>query len=236
MSGPDDIDDDTLAADYALGALARDERQAVDQRIARDPAFAAAAAGWQALLAPLAEAVEPAVPPAAVWARISEVITPTPAVPAPVGFWSRVATWRALTAASSLIAAAAVALLLARPAPPQAPGGVLLTAALAATGTPGAVLINATFDPARGAVILTPAAADASAGRTPELWLIVGKAAPRSLGLIDLAAPRAHSIPASLRPLLARGATLAISLEPAGGSPTGQPTGPVVAAGTLAAI
>ncbi|WP_287200988.1 anti-sigma factor, partial [Mesorhizobium sp.] len=32
---------------------------------------------------------------------------------------------------------------------------------------------------------------------------------------------------------LAQGAVLAVSVEPAGGSPTGQPTGPVVAAGDL---
>jgi anti-sigma-K factor RskA len=31
------------------------------------------------------------------------------------------------------------------------------------------------------------------------------------------------------------GGTLAISIEPKGGSPTGQPTGPVVFVGTLAA-
>ena len=37
----------------------------------------------------------------------------------------------------------------------------------------------------------------------------------------------------ALANLPATGSTLAISIEPRGGSPTGQPTGPVVAAGTL---
>lgn len=32
---------------------------------------------------------------------------------------------------------------------------------------------------------------------------------------------------------IARGAVLAISLEPPGGSPTGAPTGPVIAAGEV---
>ena len=33
--------------------------------------------------------------------------------------------------------------------------------------------------------------------------------------------------------LLQQGATIAISVEPPGGSPTGAPTGPVVASGSL---
>jgi anti-sigma-K factor RskA len=31
-------------------------------------------------------------------------------------------------------------------------------------------------------------------------------------------------------------ATLAVSMEPPGGSPTGQPTGPVIASGTLTSL
>jgi anti-sigma-K factor RskA len=40
-------------------------------------------------------------------------------------------------------------------------------------------------------------------------------------------------LPAILAAELRRGATLAVSVEPAGGSPTGLPTGPVIAAGTF---
>jgi len=38
----------------------------------------------------------------------------------------------------------------------------------------------------------------------------------------------------ALARLLQQGATIAISVEPPGGSPTGSPTGPVVASGALA--
>jgi len=249
MTGPDDqmdpndqtnpamTPDDALAADYALGALDRTARRDVELRMARDPAYAAIVDGWQALLVPLADAVAPVVPPAQIWNRISATIAPVAAVAPARSFWSSLPLWRALTAGATAVAAVAVSLLVARPdpVPPPAPGA-LLTAAMAATDKSAAVLLNATFDPARGAVILTPAAADASAGKQPELWVIVGTHAPRSLGVIDMRAPQAHAIPADLRPLLGQGVTLAISLEPAGGSPTGLPTGPVVAAGKLAAI
>jgi anti-sigma-K factor RskA len=41
------------------------------------------------------------------------------------------------------------------------------------------------------------------------------------------------AVSADLRRKIDAGAVFAISLEPQGGSPTGQPTGPVVAAGDL---
>lgn len=241
-------DDDTLAADFALGALDAAAMRDAELRLRRDPAFARAVEGWQALLSPLAETVPSVAPPATMWESIAGKIDPArpvAPVPARTSLWSSLAFWRTFAAGATTCAALALALLITRPpervevrvpvAVAAAPG-TLLTAQMAATDKSAAVLINATFDPARGAVILTPAAKDASAGKTPELWVIVGKNPPRSLGLIDLKGAQEHRIPADLRPLLGQGVTLAISLEPAGGSPTGLPTGPVVAAGTLAAI
>ena len=247
MSGPfdfDPTDDDALAADYALGALDRAAMLSAELRLQRDPEFARAVAGWQALLSPLADEVTPVTPAAIAWARIERAIDPAPvrtreaASPPARSLWASLGLWRGLTGAATTVAAVAVALLASRPAVPpsaQTPSGTLLTAAMAASGK-SAVLLNATFDPARGAVILTPASADRSRGKTPELWVIVGSAAPRSLGVIDLHGPAAHRIPDDLRPLMGQGATLAISLEPAGGSPTGAPTGPVIMTGKLAAI
>jgi anti-sigma-K factor RskA len=49
--------------------------------------------------------------------------------------------------------------------------------------------------------------------------------------------PSAHiEVSPEARRKFATGAVLAVSLEPTGGSPTGQPTGPVVAAGDLRSI
>lgn len=68
--------------------------------------------------------------------------------------------------------------------------------------------------------------------RVAEMWLIVGDNAPVSLGLLDPDGDTRVAVPAELASLLP-GATLAISDEPPGGSPTGAPTGAVRAAGTL---
>ena len=69
-----------------------------------------------------------------------------------------------------------------------------------------------------------------------ELWLIPEGEKPHSLGLIDPDKPVTISVPENLLPKVNQSAVLAVSLEPPGGSPTGQPTGPVIANGKLAAL
>jgi anti-sigma-K factor RskA len=224
-----DDSDDMLAADYALGALSGDDRRAAEARIARDPAFRALVEAWQRDLMPLAETVSAVVPPPAVWARIEAAISPAPVATPKASLWNSLALWRSIAAAGVSAAAVAVALLVARPAP--AP---VLAATLA---TPdGTALITAAFDPTRSAVILTPAGGRGDAQHSPELWVIEGNAPPRSLGVINIANAQTHAIPADRLVGLKAGAVLAISIEPLGGSPTGQPTGPVVATGKLVAI
>lgn len=235
-------DDAAVAMDFALGALDGPALRTAELRLRCDPDFAADVVRWQADLGPLADAVTPVAPPPAVWSCIESelfrgpVVASAPSVIAR-GVDAALTLWRGLAFGASAVAAVALALLVARPATPVAgPPSPLLAASMASTDAAKAILITATYDPSRGAVILTPAAKDASRGLTPELWVIVGTDKPRSLGVIDLHDPQAHRIPQELRSKLTGGATLAISLEPAGGSPTGQPTGPVVAAGKLTVI
>ena len=66
----------------------------------------------------------------------------------------------------------------------------------------------------------------------PELWLIPAGGKPHPLGLLR-ADHTVIIIPHDLVPHTTRNAVLAVSLEPQGGSPTGQPTGPVIATGKL---
>ncbi|TIR45483.1 MAG: anti-sigma factor, partial [Mesorhizobium sp.] len=75
-----------------------------------------------------------------------------------------------------------------------------------------------------------------AAGKDFELWMIEGKNAPVSMGVIPAGQTARMTISPAVQERLAQGAVLAVSLEPAGGSPTGQPTGPVVAAGDLKSI
>lgn len=69
-------------------------------------------------------------------------------------------------------------------------------------------------------------------GKSYELWLIAGRnAAPRSLGVVGGDEFTQRPWPANFDTDALRGATYAISLEPAGGSKTGAPTGPVLYTG-----
>ena len=100
----------------------------------------------------------------------------------------------------------------------------------AALGTVAAVglaawLLLAPVDPTLRAVLTADASHD------HELWIIVGDAAPVSLGLLT-----GDSITLPTPQGAATGYVLAVTLEQLGGSPTGAPLGPIVAAGALTAL
>jgi anti-sigma-K factor RskA len=66
-----------------------------------------------------------------------------------------------------------------------------------------------------------------------ELWVIPSDGKPRSIGTMSESKKAHMRLADTLARLLQQGATIAISVEPPGGSPTGAPTGPVVASGSL---
>lgn len=85
-------------------------------------------------------------------------------------------------------------------------------------------------------VVVPPHDLAIAANKSTQMWLISQGAKPVSLGVIDTLRPTVvHLAPEQLQGLGPQ-TTLAVSLEPHGGSPTGQPTGPVLAAGHPAAI
>ena len=93
----------------------------------------------------------------------------------------------------------------------------------------------ATWDPDDQSLVVAAAAGIAPvAGHSHELWVIPADGTPRSIGLLPGADPMHMQVAAPMARQLAEGATLALSVEPTGGSPTGLPTGPVIAAGKLA--
>jgi anti-sigma-K factor RskA len=171
--------------------------------------------------------VPPAAPPPDAWSRIESAIAAASAAPSRPSLWQSLAFWRGLAAVSTSLAAATIAAL-AYVALAPAP----LTATLGSTaGQPNFVAaVTATGN----TLVIVPAALLTNDPHAYELWLIPnGETRPRSLGLIEPRQPVRLEIPAGLARRITRDATLAVSVEPPGGSPTGQPTGPVIAAGKL---
>jgi anti-sigma-K factor RskA len=221
-----------VAAEYVLGVLDAAQRRAAKRRIGRDLAFAREVAFWEERLGGLADAVPPAEPPLNGWARIEAALAQVDkAAEAKPGFWHNLPLWRSLALASTTLAAACIAALIyVGMVPSTAP---LLARLDAESGQAGFV---AAVSSGGGSLTIVPASLLSAEQKSMELWLIPPGEKPHSLGLIDPDKPVTISVPEDLLPKVSSEAILAVSLEPPGGSPTGQPTGPVIANGKLAAL
>lgn len=218
-----DQEDSALAAEYVLGVLDPAERAAAERRIRKDKVFAAWVQRWETDLAAFDTGFAE-VPPPNLLPAIEARLFGRPAAGAARGWWRRFLTGGVAAGALALLLLALVPPAPGPLAPPRA--GPVLTAALAAEGQ--ALAFAARWDGVAGELVVTRTGGGAAAeGQVHELWVIAGQAPPVSLGLIGEAELR--------RPLpdLPAGAVLAVSLEPAGGSPTGLPTGPVLVSGVV---
>jgi anti-sigma-K factor RskA len=204
--------DDALAAEYVLGVLDLAERAEAEARIKRDPAFAAMVTEWEFRLEGMnddfAEAPAPNLMP-----QIEARLFPKPAS-ARTSRASRgggILGW--LTGA--LVAASLVLATLAVVAPPRSN----LVATLATADNRLAYEVSHFGDTLR---VTRAKGVPAPQGQVHEFWVIAPGQGPVSLGLLEND-PLVVTYPAP-----PAGYVIAVSLEPAGGSPTGQPTGPII--------
>ena len=214
-----------LAAEYALGTLRGRARERLKRWMRDDPELAREVAKWEARLAPLAHAVAPVAPPARVWDALQTRLEGARDAGRRMSF----SVWRALGWMAGGAAAALVAVTLLLPSlrdtTPAAYVAVLSDAKtnravlVATAGQADKVLRVNTLDPSIQV-----------SGRSLELWALPRDGKPKSLGVIG--AQRAVlRLDATADKSLGNVPALAISLEPQGGSPTGQPTGPVLYSG-----
>jgi len=114
-------------------------------------------------------------------------------------------------------------------APPRAPQDRLV--AVLQPGPTGPAFLL-TLDTQQRTLTVRKVSATAEAGKSYELWLISSRlGAPRSLGTVGSDEFTQRPLPGNYDADTLRGATYAVSLEPAGGSKTGAPTGPVLFTG-----
>jgi len=223
-----------LAAEYVLGVLPSEERRTAAERIVRDADFARLVESWETHFSPLNAAYEEVEPPAHVWTHIEgRLFGSTGARESRPGLLQSLNFWRGLSGA----AIAGLLLMVALPflaVPPADDSYQRFVASLASNESPVSYL--AMYDAGSSEVALSHISGDREAGRDFELWVIEGDNAPVSLGVIPVGANVRMHVADDRREPIGSGALFAISLEPAGGSPTGAPTGPVVAAGDLRTI
>lgn len=218
---------DRLAAEYAAGTLRGPARRRFERLLPAHPVLREAALAWQERLMPLTAALTPVQPSGDVWRRISERIGGKPVEATSPGAWGRLAFWRGLSAFAS-VAAIGLAVLLANPSSVPPPVVVVLEATATGPAGTSAPAIVASISGDGASLVARPiVAVSVQADRSLELWAVPSGGAPRSLGLL----PGGSGTVALRAKALAGADTLAVTLEPAGGSPTGKPTGPIVYAG-----
>ena len=229
-----DPEDDPAVAEYVLGTLDDAERSEFEARRSSDPSLDRAVEAWERRLAPLSEAAPDVAPPAHLYptlvARLfGSLAEPENSKPSSLRDLQRsVRRWRSATAACAALAASLLAWIALAPPPQQEQKFVAVLQKDA--GSP-AVLLD--VDVGSRKLTVRPVSAQEPANKSYELWLInpsVG--APRSLGTLAPNGLTRASL-ASYDPATITGATYAVTLEPAGGSPNGAPSGPPILTGRL---
>jgi anti-sigma-K factor RskA len=242
MNTPDDSDNNNLRyAEYALGVLDADARAAVAQEILVNEQAATAVALWQRQLAPLAEDIGEIAPAARLWPairRARQLDPPAPPLHRP-SLWENLRLWQWIGVGASLIATACLVLLVLTPLRQPPPPNVVTAAVMVSTirQENGIASWTATLDLERKQIIVVAASPGAIApDRSTELWLIPHGQKPVPVGVFAAGGVTTLHLSAALLAQVGPSAILAVSVEPPGGSPTGQPTGPVVATGAISGM
>lgn len=232
-----DHDDSILAAEYVLGLLPQDAQARAERRIASDAAFARDVEAWRARFAEFDETAEPVSLDAAQWDRISHGTQATPVLVETTPslwqrFWTSLPALRAASAAAvaaSLVLAAVTLFSLQYASREAARKPVYVAILVNDTTKEAGAVVNAFAD---GRVEMIPLTEiTVPEGRALEIWTLWDRQiGPRSVGLIDRA--RSTRLNLDKLPITGPDQLFEITLEPAGGSPLGRPTGPILYKGT----
>lgn len=255
-------EDDMLAGEYVAGLLEGPAETAFEARLDGEPMLAAAVARWRARFAEIDESATPVVPDEAFWRRIETALATAPdlppqaaaatvsitrpaaATPQPVSapgtaqtppragglaaWWHSLTLWRgfaAVATAAAIVFAIGLGRLALAPPPPT-----FVAVLIAETGQIGAV-VNVFAD---GTAELLPLEnVPVPSGRALEVWTKWSEErGPVSIGLLDR--PRTVRLSTGGLPVTRPEQLFEITLEPATGSPTGRPTGPILFKGNAA--
>ncbi len=220
---------DKLAAAYVVGTLRGLARRRFQRLYTVEPLVAERVAFWETRLQPLADSVPPEAPPARVWQGVLSRIQS----PVQRRLETRLRCWQGVAAFTGALAAGLIAwsVLLPILRPPLPPTDFV--ALMQGQGAKPAMLVRA--DPDGRSVWVRVMVEPAAADRSYELWALPETGKPRSLGLVSAGRQSRLVLAQAAGQALADVKAMAISLEPKGGSPTGQPTGPVLYSGAVVA-
>ncbi|GHB27538.1 anti-sigma factor [Salinicola rhizosphaerae] len=226
---PPSHNDDTLAGEYVLGTLDTAARVEVERRLQYDSALRDAVDRWETRFAPYSALATPVEPSPGLWSRIERSIDtahrtpPSHENPRPrPGWWQSLALWRATTFAGAAAALILALTLLQTPGTPQAPRFVIVL--MTPQHTQAGWLVQAASPDELELVPL--GRFELPPGKALEFWTKADDwKGPVSLGLIK-PGERSHLNLDDLPPL-ENNQLFELTLEDAGGSPLGRPSGPI---------
>ncbi len=235
-----------LSAEYVLGTLHGRARARFQRLLTHDAALRREVGYWENRLAGLNGHFKPETPRAVVWASIEYQINtskkkvvplrPEHSAPARGALWRN---WAVVSTAACALLGFSLFEQMNRPPQVITKIETVRVEVPVTQPLPYVAMLQVPKSEAKWKVSIYPDkgvikvatsgryALDAQA-KSLELW-VVSKDGPHSLGLLPLEGDGEMKMPEGLQ-LDAGDATLAISLEPHGGSPTGKPTGPVLLA------
>lgn len=213
------------AAEYALGLLDPADARAFEAEMATEPAAREAYAFWASSFASLTDDIPEVAPPDDVAARVNAALFGAQAKPRTL--MDRLGK-RPLAFAMTILALTMLWVVLQ----PDPEPGLVPDYRADISAEDNSLIVQARFDVETRQLLLDRTAGDARPGRALQLWLIAGDDAPVSLGVLPEQAQAALVVDEQLVAALESG-VLAISDEPPGGSPTGLPTGDVLAVGPV---
>lgn len=231
MSTRDEID--ALAGEYVLGTLDAAERADVARRRGTNRELDAAIRDWERRLGPLDAECPEQAPPAGLFASIEKRLFPDE-VSSQAGGGSlivmleaRARRWRNRAIAASALAAC-LTLAIALRETVFSPRSQSYVAVFHRDDELPSFMM--TIDLSTREVTVRPVGATRQPGKTYQLWIASEQLGPRprSLGLIGDGSAPGQALLTAYEPALLSKATFGVSLEPAGGSPTGQPTSPAL--------
>jgi len=221
-----------LAAEYVLGTLSDAEAQSVARQLETDQDLRALVTWWEQRLAPMAALNDRVPAPDALWSRIeahlpaARDLAASAESAAVVELRGALRRWRTAAAGFALLAASLAFVGIAIDRHYRRDLGASYIAVVNRGGDQPALIVRVDV-PARK-ISVRPLAAEAPSGRSLELWYIGKDHAPLSMGVVEKA--EQMPLPAAFA---AENASFAVTLEPPGGSPNGNPTGPIVYSGQL---
>ncbi|MCL6705691.1 anti-sigma factor [Pseudomonas sp. R2.Fl] len=220
--------DEVLAGEYVLGVLDSETSRKVEERMRRDRQFAAIVWRWEKNLAQIDDTRGEDAKLRQTFVRMEERLLDFRRQGVFGLLWHSLTFWRGVAISGLFGLAVFIAF---TTAPGLTPEPAPLLARMSGENQPVALL--ARYDERGRRLKVAPVAAGQAAEKSLELWLIAGTDPPKSLGVLPQSGEGEIEVPAGLRLDIAAGAVFAVSLEPAGGSPTGEMTGPVLARGTI---